>query len=43
MKAEIILSLEKEKLALMQDMLQDLKAVCNAKEIKEGVFKVDFV
>jgi len=43
MNAEIILSLNKEDLKLMRDVLEDLKSVCCAREIKEGrKFKVEF-
>ena len=42
-KAEIILTLERDKMIKLKDVLQDLKAVLNAKEIKEGEFKVEFV
>jgi len=42
-KAEIALALPKEDLELLKNVMQDLKAVLNAKEIKEGVFKVGFV
>ncbi|MBI2448929.1 valine--tRNA ligase [Candidatus Pacearchaeota archaeon] len=42
-KAEIILTLEKEKINKLKDIIQDLKDVVNAKEIKEGDFKVEFV
>jgi valyl-tRNA synthetase len=43
MKAEIILAIEKEKLEKIKDMLDDFKSVTNAKEIKEGNFKVEFI
>ena len=43
MKAEIILTLEKEKMEKIEDILEDLKAVTCAKEIKEGNFKVEFI
>jgi len=43
MNAEIILTLEKEKISSLKEMLQDLKDVTNAKEIKEGRFKVEFI
>jgi valyl-tRNA synthetase len=43
MKAEIILTLEKEKMKNIEDILEDLKAVTCAKEIKEGNFKVEFI
>jgi valyl-tRNA synthetase len=36
MKAEIVLTLEKEKSAKIKDILEDLKAVTCSKEIKEG-------
>jgi valyl-tRNA synthetase len=43
MKAEIILSINKEEKIKIADLLEDLKDVTNAKEIKEGEFKVEFV
>jgi len=43
MKAEIVLHLEKETINKIKDILEDLKDVTNAKEIKEGIFKVEFV
>ena len=43
MNAEIILTLEKEKLNEFKLFLDDLKNVTNAKEIQEGKFKVEFV
>ena len=43
MKSEIILSVEENKLSKLKDMLNDLKSVTNAKEIKSGSFKVEFV
>ncbi|MDP3881711.1 MAG: valine--tRNA ligase [Nanoarchaeota archaeon] len=43
MKAEIILSLPKEDLSLLEKTLSDLKAVTTAKEIKEGQFNVQFL
>ncbi|MDD5193518.1 MAG: valine--tRNA ligase [Candidatus Nanoarchaeia archaeon] len=43
MKAEIILSIEKENMKKLKDILGDLKDVTNAKEIKEDSFKVEFV
>jgi len=43
MNAEIILTVEKNRLKdLDKKVLQDLKNVTNAKEIKEGKFKVEF-
>ena len=43
MKAEIILSLEKDKISEIKNILGDLLAVISAKEIKEGEFKVEFI
>jgi len=43
MKAEIILTIEKEKMKKIEDILDDLKAVACAKEIKEGNSKVEFI
>ncbi len=43
MKAEIILTIEKQEKAKLKDVLDDLKNVCNAGEIKEGKFNVEFV
>ncbi len=43
MKAEIILTLEKEKIDKLKNLIDDLKAVVSAKEIKPGSFKVEFV
>jgi len=43
MKAEIVLTIEKDKSAKIKDILEDLKAVTCAKEIKEGNFKVEFI
>ncbi len=42
-KAEIILTLDKKVQDKLKGMLDDLKAVVNAKEIKEGKFKIEFV
>lgn len=42
-KAEIILSLPKEDSKLLSPVLSDMKAVLNAREIKEGSFGVDFI
>ncbi len=42
-KAEIILYLQKEDAALLKGVMSDLKAVANAKEIREGEFKVEFL
>lgn len=43
MNAEIVLSLEKKNLSKLKDMLEDLKNVACAKDIKEGKFKVEFI
>ena len=43
MNVEIILTLEKDKIEKYKEMLQDLKNVTNAKEIKTGKFKVEFL
>ena len=43
MKAEIILTIDKKDKEKLHEMLQDLKAVVNAREIKEGRFKVEFI
>ena len=43
MKAEILLTIPKENTKQIGSMLNDLKAVTNSKEIKEGEFKVEFV
>ncbi len=42
LKAQIILKLEKEKLRLLSEVLDELKAVTSAKEVKEGNFEVIF-
>jgi len=43
MKAEVILSMEEELLQQLKPALEDIKAVCNAKEIRKGKeFKVEF-
>ncbi|MEM3405405.1 MAG: valine--tRNA ligase [Candidatus Pacearchaeota archaeon] len=42
-KAEIILTLPKEDKKLIENCFNDFKAVVNAKEIKEGKFKVEFL
>ncbi len=41
LKKEIVLQIEKEKLKQIGSALEDLKAVTNAKEIKEGPFKIE--
>ena len=43
MKAEIVLTLEKNVLEKLEGMLDDLAGVANAKEIREGDFSVEFV
>ena len=43
MKIEISLTISKEDKKLLEDCLNDLKAVTSAKEIKEGEFKVEFL
>ena len=43
MKAEIILTIDKKDAEKLREMIDDLKAVANAREIKEGRFKVEFV
>lgn len=43
MKAEIVLYLDKAKMEKLKPLLQDLKSVTNALEIKEGNFKVEIL
>jgi len=43
MKAEIILTLEKEKFDKLKNLLWDFKSVVNAREIKIGKFDVKFI
>ncbi|MFH1711305.1 MAG: valine--tRNA ligase [Nanoarchaeota archaeon] len=43
MKAEIILSLEKEKIEKLKPIMDDLTGVLCAREIKTGEFKVEFI
>jgi valyl-tRNA synthetase len=43
MKAEIILTLEKEKKVKLKTYINDLKAVLSIKELKEGKFNVEFI
>lgn len=43
MKVEVILTIEKDKLDKLKDMLLDFKSVTNAKEIKEGNFSVEII
>lgn len=42
MNAEIILTLEKKDKDKLKEIIEDLKDVTNAKEIKEGKFRVEF-
>ncbi len=43
MNSEIILSLDEKTYSALKELLEDLKHVANAKEIKEGEFKVEFI
>ena len=43
MNAEIVLTLSKKDKTKMKSVLEDLKNVTNALEVKEGKFKVEFV
>jgi valyl-tRNA synthetase len=43
MKSEILLTIEKKDMQELGDLVDDLKGVTKAKEIKEGKFKVEFV
>ncbi len=43
MKSEIILSIEKKDKDKLKNLIDDLKAVSNSREIKIGEFKVEFV
>lgn len=43
MKAEIILTITKEDKKKINDLLEDLKDVTNAREIREGEFGVEFI
>lgn len=43
MKAEIVLSIDKKEKELLSGCLSDLKAVCCAKEVKEGSLNVVFI
>ena len=43
MKAEITITLEKEKEDKIKEMIEDLKSVVSAKEIKQGKFCVEFL
>ena len=43
MNSEIILTITKSDKSKIKEIIDDLKHVTNAKEIKEGEFKVEFV
>ncbi len=43
MNSEIVLTLERDFLEKLEEVIDDLKAVANAKEIREGKFSVEFV
>ena len=43
MNSEIVLTLDVKVHNALKELLQDLKHVAHAKEIKEGEFKVEFV
>ncbi|HRZ85210.1 MAG TPA: valine--tRNA ligase [Candidatus Paceibacterota bacterium] len=43
MKTEIILTISKEDTKFLEKVLDDLKSVTNAKELKQGNFNVDFL
>lgn len=43
MKAEIILTIDKKEKEKIGDVIEDLKKVVNAREIKTGEFKVEFI
>ena len=43
MNSKIVLFLKAEDKKLLIDFLSDLRAVVNAKEIRDGEFKVEFV
>lgn len=43
LKAEIILTIEKEKLQELKEFIEDLKAVTAAEEVKEGKFSIQFL
>ncbi|PIU75721.1 valine--tRNA ligase, partial [Candidatus Pacearchaeota archaeon CG06_land_8_20_14_3_00_35_12] len=43
LKAEIILTIEKEKMNVLKPVLKDLKAVTSSREIKEGSFAIEFI
>jgi hypothetical protein len=43
MKSEIILTISEKDYKTLKEIIKDLKDVTNAKEIKQGKFKVEFV
>jgi valyl-tRNA synthetase len=43
MKAEVVLTIPKEDAKLLSSVLSDIKAVCSAKELKEGKLSVSFL
>jgi len=43
MNSEIKLSISKEQYELFNELIEDLKSVSNAVEIKKGIFKVEFI
>lgn len=43
MKSEIILTIEREEMEKISELLDDLKSVTNSKEIKSGNFSVEFI
>ncbi len=43
MNSEIVLTLSKQQIKELKEVLEDLKSVANAVEVKEGEFKVDFI
>ena len=43
MKAEVVLTIEKEKQDALKSVMEDFMSVSCAKEIKEGKFNVEFV
>lgn len=43
MNSEIILTLDKKYYSSLKELIEDLKNVTNAKEIKQGKFKVEFI
>ena len=43
MNSEITLTLDKKIYHALEELLPDLKSVTNAREIREGKFKVEFI